>query len=129
MGGPWCCWPFLCVVIFVIVATVGITLIQTLESCSTDTYDNDRNTSQSSCTEYEAVYAVGVGILILCCCCFLIRPREGEYQAQDGSLGERQPMLASEAPPPAAAYASTADAPPKPPTAEYQTKGKVYGRT
>lgn len=38
MGGPWCCWPFLCVLIFVIVCSVGISLIQSLMNCSTE-YD------------------------------------------------------------------------------------------
>lgn len=39
MGGPWCCWPFLCVLVFVITVSVGVTLIQTLDDCSTDDTD------------------------------------------------------------------------------------------
>ena len=42
MGGPWCCWPFLCVLVFVVVASVGISLIQTLVDCSTE-YDGNEN--------------------------------------------------------------------------------------
>lgn len=36
MGGPWCCWPLLCVLSFVVIASVGVTLIQTLDGCSSD---------------------------------------------------------------------------------------------
>lgn len=43
--------------------------------------------SQSSCTEYEAIYAVGIGIVLLCCCCFLMRPRSDYRSRVPSSLG------------------------------------------
>ncbi|CAM9139677.1 unnamed protein product, partial [Ascophyllum nodosum] len=99
-GGPWCCWPFLCVIFFVVIASAGVTTIQTTEDCSED----------ENCTTYDAVYAVAVGIaiLVICCCCcvFCANPREGSHDPQDGTAAETAQILATEAYPPIEVYAT-----------------------
>ncbi|CAB1106895.1 unnamed protein product [Ectocarpus sp. CCAP 1310/34] len=94
LGTTCCCWVVLCTAAFVIVVTVGIMLIESLEECSTSTSDSEN----SNCIAYEVGLAVGAGVVVLCCCCCCMRPSEEGYQPIDGSASERQYMLATEAP-------------------------------
>lgn len=44
-GGPWCCWPLMCIFIYVIIASIGITLIQELDSCVSDAEEEGETVS------------------------------------------------------------------------------------
>eukprot|EP00752_Nemacystus_decipiens_P002275 g2156.t1 len=104
-GTSCCCWVWLCAIAFVVLASLGITLIESLENCTAESTDQDDDeTAQSTCYEYEVVWAAGMGVLALCCCCCCMRPSDGGYQPIDGTHDERQHMLATEAHPPPRVY-------------------------
>ncbi|CAM9824306.1 unnamed protein product [Pylaiella littoralis] len=108
MGTSCCCWALLCTIAFVVLLSAGVALIETADECSGDSSSigrDDDGTDLSTCYGYMAALAVGLGMLALCCCCCCMRPSEGDgYQPVDGSVSERQHMLATEAHPTRVAY-------------------------
>ncbi|CAM9183684.1 unnamed protein product [Ectocarpus sp. 8 AP-2014] len=115
-GLPWFCWPiFVLLLPYVILVTIGVLVIQyALPWCTTETPGGRETTDESECTGYEAAWALVLAIVmgIIFCCCFC------GVRKEDGTQAEQAPILATEAPPPAQAYAVEASPP-------YTTKNTV----
>lgn len=87
MGTSCCCWVWLCAVTFVVLASVGVTLIEALDRCTESTDQDDEEMVSGDASFITSIMAFALSDFGWFCCC--VCREGGEARCSDGVLRGR----------------------------------------